>query len=106
MRKYKVLYGGGSWDAKDGETVELELEPADENQLVAEGRLEIEPQLYEVTGSSTVFEHKMGERAELALPLEQETALLEGGHISLVKSRKKKADGDGAGADTSKGANT
>ena len=61
------------------EDVELDLSPADEADMVAAGHLEIVPRPYRVLVNNYA-EGKQDDVVDLALPVENEEALL-GGHI-------------------------
>jgi len=60
-----------------------------ENDALASGLVEIVPQTYRVVGDTRVFETAPGETFEAALRIEQEKALIDGGHIALVDDAKK-----------------
>lgn len=80
----KALYGSDDFDT--------ELSAAEERDQLEAGHLEIVPREYEVL-SNNLAAGKQGEEVTLALPVETEAALIEGGHIKRVekKAAKKKA---------------
>ena len=81
MRKYTVRYGGPEWDAELGDTVELELSPGEETDLIAAGRLELEPETFRVIGNQEVHGAAPGDTFEAALPQAEVAALVAGGHV-------------------------
>ena len=89
MRRYKVITGGGWWGVEDGDTVDIDITPSEENEMVAAGRLEILPATYKVVGNQEVYGTKSGKEFEAALSAEQEAALIEGGHIKRVDEKAK-----------------
>jgi hypothetical protein len=85
MRTYTVRYGGPEWGAELGDTVELELSPGDETDLIAAGRLELEPETFRVTGNQEVHGARPGETFEAALPQAEVAALVAGRHVELER---------------------
>jgi hypothetical protein len=87
-----VKNAGGSPDSVtvsvlQGDEFDAELAPADELANVNSGLLEILPQRYRVVGGSQVYETAPGEEFEAALLLENEAALIQGGHIERVEKK-------------------
>jgi hypothetical protein len=70
---------------------EAEFTPAEEQDRLASGLLEIDPRTYRVL-SNNYAAGKQGDVVDLALLVEHEAALVQGGHIERVdaKSAKKK----------------
>jgi len=91
MRKYKNLLPllvhteVGSY--KQGETFEKDFTAEDELENVNSGLLEIVPQTYKVVGESRVHDTEPGEEFTAALLLGNEQALVEGGHIEVVREK-------------------
>lgn len=71
-----ALYGEGDFDA--------ELTATEERDLVDARHLEIAPRPYKVL-TTNFAAGEQGETVELALPVETEAALIEGGHIERAK---------------------
>lgn len=68
---------------------EDEFSPSEEADHISGGHLEIVPRPYEVL-SNNYSAGKQGSVVELALPVEQEAALIQGGHIKRVEKPAKK----------------
>lgn len=79
----KALHGDKDFEA--------ELSPVEEQDQLSAGHLEIVPRAYVVL-SNNYSAGVQGSTVELALPVEIESALVQGGHIERVdaKSAKKK----------------
>lgn len=80
----KALYGEAVFEA--------DLSVVEERDLVSAGHIAIEPRAYQVLSDNYVA-GKQGATVSLALPVEQEAALIQGGHIERVvrpSSTKKK----------------
>jgi hypothetical protein len=82
---------------KQGEEFEKEFDsPADEAANLDSGLIEVVPSEYKVIGTSNVWGADPGETFTKALRIEEESTLVEGGHIELVeqkqKPKKKKED--------------
>lgn len=92
-RRYIVKHGGGQYDAKDGDTIEADLDAAAEERLVANGTLVLAERKYKVTGPFEVCDAPPGDTFEAALPAGQEAALMAGGHIELAPGPTKKKGG-------------
>jgi hypothetical protein len=95
-RKYKITGESTAmaYDAKVGAVVELDIPPNWEATLIAREQLEIVPRKYQVVGGEfKVFDHSLGEKFEAGLTIEQESALIEGGHIKPVDNGPKKPKG-------------
>jgi len=60
-----------------------------ENDALASGLVEIVPRTYKVVGDSRVYETAPGDTFEAGLRIEQEKALVDGGHVALVEDAKK-----------------
>jgi hypothetical protein len=63
---------------------EADLTPADERDQIEAGHLEIVPRPYKVL-SNNFSAGKQGDAVDLALLVEQEAALIQGGHIERVE---------------------
>jgi hypothetical protein len=61
---------------------------AEENTAIDTGLLEIMPRKYKVIGTSRVFETAPGDEFEMGLRMGQEAALVAGGHIERVETKK------------------
>jgi hypothetical protein len=85
MRRYRVLNDEPTYSAKKGDEVDLELGVIEEDQLIGQGRVELLPYLYKVTGPVEVYDTPTGETFEAAISQAQETALIQGGHIERVR---------------------
>lgn len=71
---------------------EAELMPAEEQDQLTAGHLEIVPRPYEVL-SNNYEPGKQGDVVDLALVVEQEAALIEGGHIKRAEKPTTKKKG-------------
>lgn len=78
----KLLHGKDDFEA--------EFSAAEEADHIGAGHLEIVPRTYEVL-SNNFAAGEQGEVVELALPKENEAALIEGGHLKRVNKPAKKA---------------
>lgn len=87
---YRALSPSAVAAFEDG-VFEREFSPADEQDWLASGLLELVPRQYLVL-SNNYAAGKQGDVVDLALLVEQEAALIQGGHIERVdaKSAKKK----------------
>lgn len=96
MRQYRVTAPRPVLGVEPGGLVTADLDPASEADLLASGRLALVPAPYRVVGTSVVHGAHPGETVELALPLPQERALIEAGHIEPVErereARKRKEE--------------
>jgi hypothetical protein len=94
MRKYRNLLPllihteDGSY--KQGEVFEKDFTPADELENVDSGLIGIVPSMYKVVGESRVYDTGQGELFEAALLMENEAALIQGGHIERVEPEPEK----------------
>lgn len=70
-----------------GEVFEHEFTAEEEADVLAKGLLEIVPRPYKVIGPRAVFETEPGEHFEAALRIENEAALIDGGHIERSPRR-------------------
>ena len=77
----EVIYGS--------DDVELDLSAADEADLVSAGHLELVPRPYKVLVNNYA-EGEQGDVVDLALPVENEAALVGGGILERVDPAKKK----------------
>jgi hypothetical protein len=68
---------------------EAEFTPADERDQLDAGHLEIVPRPYKVL-SNNFSAGKQDDTVDLALPVEQEAALIQGGHIERVDKPESK----------------
>lgn len=74
--------------ALHGEDVfEAELSVAEEADQISGGHLVIEPRAYKVL-TNNFAPGKQGSQVFLALPVEQEAALIQGGHIERKPAKK------------------
>lgn len=71
------------------DVVELDLSASEEADQVSGGHLEIVPRAYEVL-SNNYSAGKQGVTVSLALLVEQEAVLIQGGHIERAKPANKK----------------
>lgn len=87
---YRALSPAAVAAFEDG-VFEREFSPSDEQDWLASGLLELVPRQYLVL-SNNYAAGKQGDVVDLALLVEQEAALIQGGHIERVdaKSAKKK----------------
>ena len=67
---------------------EADFTPSDEQDRLASGLIAIEPRPYRVL-SNNFAAAKQGATVDLALPVEQEAALIQGGHIERVQPVKR-----------------
>lgn len=77
-----ALHGKDEFDA--------ELTAAEEADQLSAGHLEIVPRAYRVL-SNNYSAGKQGDVVDLALPVETEAALIQGGHIERVEDKPKPA---------------
>jgi hypothetical protein len=90
---YKALSDVGEHYFGKG-VVEADLSPAEEQDALGGGHLEIVPRKYRVL-SDNYEAGKQGDVVDLALLVEHESALLQGGHIERVDkpaTKQKKED--------------
>jgi hypothetical protein len=69
------------------DAVELDLSVSDEADQLSGGHLEIIPRAYKVL-TNNFSAGKQGSKVALALPVEQEAALIQGGHIQRITDKK------------------
>jgi hypothetical protein len=74
----KALFGKDDFDA--------EYAAAEEHDYLSGGHLEIVPSTYKVL-SNNFAAGEQGDTVELALPVETEAALIQGGHIERVDKK-------------------
>jgi hypothetical protein len=89
MRSYRnllpLLIHTEEGSYKQGEVFEKEFTPEEELENVNSGLLEIVPQTYRVVAEdSIVYDTPTGGTFEAAMLIENESALIEGGHIERV----------------------
>lgn len=80
----KAIHGADDFEA--------ELSPVDEQDQIAAGHLQIVPSPYEVL-SNNFSAGKQGSVVDLALMVEQESALIAGGHIKRAEKPATKKKG-------------
>lgn len=90
MNRYRVTGPRPVLDAEPGEVLEHEFTAPEERDLLAAGRLEIIPRPYLVVGTSRVHDTDPGGTFTAGLPVGQEAALMEGGHIERVPEKPDK----------------
>jgi hypothetical protein len=94
MNTYKVIlpllvFDDAGGEHKQGDTFEKEFPSAsEEDTAIDTGLLEIVPRTYKVVGTSRVFETAPGDQFEKGLRMGQEAALIAGGHIERVDTKK------------------
>lgn len=81
MNRYRVTGPRPVLDAEPGAVLEHEFTAQEEQDLLDAGRVEIIPRPYLVVGTSRVHDTDPGGTFTLGLPVGQEAALIEGGHI-------------------------
>jgi len=72
--------------------VELDLTAIEEADQIGAGHLEIVPRTYRVL-SNNFAAGEQGSDVDLAMPVEQEAALIQGGHIERVGAKPAKKKG-------------
>jgi hypothetical protein len=89
-RKYKVLLPLlVNGEHGQGDEFEHEFTPEDEHVNVASGLLEVVPSEYRVVAEdSIVYDTPTGETFTAGLLMENEAALIAGGHIERVEEKK------------------
>jgi hypothetical protein len=88
MNTYRVTGERPVLGNEPGETFEHEFESAAaEAAYVDSGRITIEPREYRVVGPRVVHETAPGETFTRALPMHEELALVEAGHIERVEEK-------------------
>ena len=85
MNTYRVTSGAEVVDHKEGAVFDHDFSPEVEADLLAAGRIVIEPRRYKVVGSSSVNETAPGGFFLGAFTRGQEAALLAGGHIERAR---------------------
>lgn len=78
------LFGEHEYGA---EPFEADLSPSHEADLLGAGHVRLEPRTYRVL-SKNFSAGEQGEQVELALRVETEAALIQGGHIERVEAKK------------------
>lgn len=96
MRRYRNISHRPVEGIEPGKEGELELGEAEESDFVRQGRLEIVPSEYQVTGPRNIFGHEPGSKFSMSMSLGQEMLLVEGEHIARVEVKpRKRADKEG-----------
>jgi len=90
LNRYRVTGPRSVLATEPGEVLEHEFTAQEERDLLDAGRLEIIPRPYLVVGTSRVHDTAPGGTFTLGLPVGQEAALMEGGHIERAPDKPDK----------------